>query len=139
MTESAVVDTGSLVAVISERDPNHERCTEALKGLRCPLVTSWPVLTEAIYLLRRRRQYSDALLQQAEEGTFFRVRNLDNEFAAWSRRFFDRFSDREPQLADASLVYLAEREAIETVFTIDVRDFTVYRTTDGKALRIVPE
>jgi hypothetical protein len=37
-----------------------------------------------------------------------------------------------------SLVYLAEREGIEAVFTLDVRDFSVYRTATGKALRIVP-
>jgi len=36
-------------------------------------------------------------------------------------------------------MYLAEREEIDTVLTLDVRAFSVYRTSDGRALRIVPE
>jgi hypothetical protein len=34
---------------------------------------------------------------------------------------------------------IAEREEIGTVFTLDRRDFSVYPTTDGRALTIVPE
>jgi hypothetical protein len=42
------------------------------------------------------------------------------------------------QIADATLVYLAEREGIDTVFTLDCRDFSVYRLADGRSLRVVP-
>jgi predicted nucleic acid-binding protein len=41
-------------------------------------------------------------------------------------------------MADATLMFIAEREAVDTVFTLDRRDFSVYRTTDGRALNIVP-
>jgi predicted nucleic acid-binding protein len=43
-----------------------------------------------------------------------------------------------PQVADAALVYLAGREKIETVFTLDRRDFSVYRASGRRALSIVP-
>ena len=36
-------------------------------------------------------------------------------------------------------MFIAEREGIGTVFTLDRRDFSVYRTTDGRALTVVPE
>jgi hypothetical protein len=36
-------------------------------------------------------------------------------------------------------MYIAERESIGTVFTLDRRDFSIYRATDGRALNIVPE
>ena len=36
-------------------------------------------------------------------------------------------------------MFIAEREGIGTVFTLDWRNFSVYRTTDGRALTIVPE
>ncbi len=39
-----------------------------------------------------------------------------------------RYEDLRPQLADASLLYLAERENIGTIFMLDRRDFSVYRT-----------
>jgi predicted nucleic acid-binding protein len=41
------------------------------------------------------------------------------------------------QLADACLVHLANREGIETVFTLD-RDFGVLRLTRGKKFRVIP-
>jgi len=37
------------------------------------------------------------------------------------------------------LVYLATRENVRTIFTLDRRDFSVYRTGRKRALRIVPE
>ena len=42
-------------------------------------------------------------------------------------------------MGDAALMYLAEREGIDSVFALDRRDFTIYRTTDGRALIIIPE
>ncbi len=51
----------------------------------------------------------------------------------------DRYASLGAQLADAALMYIAEREGINTVFTLDRRDFSVYRTTDGRALSILPQ
>jgi predicted nucleic acid-binding protein len=42
------------------------------------------------------------------------------------------------QIADGALVYLAEREGIDTVFTLGRRDFLVYRLGNGRSLRILP-
>ena len=65
--------------------------------------------------------------------------NLGSEFVDWMQNFFDRFQEHEPQMADASsLVYLAEKHELESVFTIDRRDFSIYRTSDGLALKILP-
>jgi hypothetical protein len=36
------------------------------------------------------------------------------------------------------LVYLAEREKIDTVFTLDTRGFSVYRLSGNRALRLLP-
>jgi predicted nucleic acid-binding protein len=51
----------------------------------------------------------------------------------------ERYATIRAQLADAALMFIAEREAIDTVFTLDRRDFAVYRTSDGQALTIVPD
>jgi len=42
------------------------------------------------------------------------------------------------QLADASLVHLANREGIETIFTLDRRDFSVLRLARGKKFHVIP-
>lgn len=139
MAERVLVDTGPLFAVFSATDPDHAACVAALRTLSGPLLTTWPVLTETVYLLRKHPAAAQKLLSEVEQGKLYRVAPLGDEFLPWTRKFFERFHDREPQLADASLVYLAEREGIEAVFTLDSRDFSVYRTSEGKALRIVPE
>jgi hypothetical protein len=48
------------------------------------------------------------------------------------------WTNLEAQLADAALVYLADREGIDTVFTLDQRDFTIYRTASNRRLAIIP-
>ena len=50
-----------------------------------------------------------------------------------------RYADQAFQLADVAIMHLAEREGMETVFTLDRRDFLVYRRKNGRILNIVPE
>lgn len=51
----------------------------------------------------------------------------------------DQFASLRPQFADAMLVYLAHRENIDTIFTLDRRDFSVYRTSRKKPFSLLPE
>jgi hypothetical protein len=42
-------------------------------------------------------------------------------------------------LADAALVRVAERDGVRTVFTLDRRDFGVYRLQGGRRLNLLPK
>lgn len=137
MSRQVLLDTGPLVALINPADDNHERCSTAAKSLPTTLLTSWPVLTEAAYLLRRRSDHVRELLRYPDEG-LLQCLPLPADFPSWAISFFDKYSDREPQLADASLVYLAEQEGVDMIFTLDQRDFLVYRLTGDRAVTIVP-
>jgi hypothetical protein len=49
-----------------------------------------------------------------------------------------KYESLRPQLADAALAYLAEREGIDTIFTLDRRDFpctAVAASTDFTSFR----
>lgn len=49
-----------------------------------------------------------------------------------------KYGDIRIQLADAALVHLAGRNGLDTIFTLDQRDFSVYRLPKGKSFRIFP-
>ena len=106
--------------------------------VRPPLLTCWPVLTEAAWLLRNEPDGIRAIGGMVRNGSV-KLIELDADALAWMIDFLARYASAGAQLADAAVMYIAEREGIDTVFTLDRRDFSIYRTTDGKALRIVPE
>lgn len=138
MSKRAVVDTGPLVAIVRDREEAHARCVATLKGLRSPLLTCWPVITEAAWLLRREPGAMKVIDGLVSSGAV-RLVELDAHALSWAVAFMERYASLGAQLADAALMYLAERESIETVFTLDRRDFGVYRTSDGRALSVTPE
>ncbi len=132
-----LIDTGPIVAILSEADQHHQRCTEELADLRPPLLTCWPVVTEAQWLLRHDSQAVEALFRAFESG-LLGLLPVDEGGMPWLAAFLRRYPKIEPDLADAMLVYLAEREGIQTVFTLDQRDFSVYRYSRNRRLKIIP-
>lgn len=132
-----LVDTGPLVAITSARDQHHQLCVEQLRRLQPPLLTCWPVITEAAWLLRHHGPAVERLLESFEVG-LLRLLILDEKAVRWLANFLLRYRKMGAQIADGALVYLAEREGIDTVFTLDRRDFLVYRLSNGRSLRILP-
>jgi predicted nucleic acid-binding protein len=132
-----LIDTGPLVALMVERDPDHQACAEMLAQLRPPLLSCWPVLTEAAWLLRRYPDGLDRLFDAVESGM---VVLLDIEATALPTiaKFLRRYESIGAQLAEACLIHLAEREGIGSIFTLDRRDFSVYRLKGNRALTLLP-
>jgi predicted nucleic acid-binding protein len=50
----------------------------------------------------------------------------------------EKYRNIRPQLADAALVYLAERDSFDTIFTLDRLDFSVYHAGRNRAFLIIP-
>jgi len=134
---ATLVDTGPLVAIASARDQYHQICVEQLRLLQPPLLTCWPVITEAAWLLRHQPSAVERLLGSFEVG-LLRLLILDEKAPRWLAEFLTRYRKMGAQIADGALVHLAEREGIDTVFTLDRRDFLVYRLPHGRSLRILP-
>jgi len=49
-----------------------------------------------------------------------------------------RYWDRPMDFADATLVYLAKRESLSTIFTVDYADFETYRIEGRRRFRVLP-
>ena len=134
-----LTDTGALVALLDEDDTKHAQCTAALKHLPAgPMLTTWPCFTEAMYLLGAVGgfRYQAALWRLRRDGKL----HLHGLTAAEGDRMaalMEKYRDRPMDLADASLIAVAESRRQRRVFTID-SDFHVYRLQDGKPLQVVP-
>jgi hypothetical protein len=125
------------VAILSRSDQYHDVCVEALRHLPGPLFSCWPVITEAVWLLRAYPLVAQQLLRSIGNG-FVELLPLSSLEARFIADVMKKYEDIGPQLADAALVYLAERDGIDTVFTLDQRDFSVYRSR-RRFLKIIPE
>lgn len=132
-----MVDTGPIVAILSASDEHHEACVEQLQFIRGPLQTCWPVITEAAWLLRAHPLAVGRLLASFG-GRPFQLLALDEGDLPGIAAILAKYRSLKIQVADASLVQLANREGIETVFTLDRRDFGVMRLARGKRIRVIP-
>ena len=130
-----LIDAGPLVALLNRRDRRHRQCRATLSKLREEMVTVWPAVTEAMYLLRTP-EFQDRLWEMLVDENP-RILALGLRDMAEMRRLMQKYSDRPMDLADAALVHAAEREDITTIFTIDRADFEVYRVR-GKPFSILP-
>ena len=137
MTGQVLVDTGPIVAILLESDEHHEACVEQLRHIGGPLWTCWPVITEAAWLLRAYPQAIRKFLSSFH-GRPFGLVPLSETDVPFIAGILAKYDGLGIQLADASLVHLANRERIEVMFTLDRRDFGVLRLAHGKKLRLIP-
>jgi predicted nucleic acid-binding protein len=132
-----LVDAGPLVALIHADDQQHQRCKETLATLREPMLTVWPAFTEAMYLLGFSGAAQQLLWEILESDSLW-MADLQEQDYPRLRQLMRKYSDLPMDLADAALVRVAEREHISRIFTIDRRDFEVYRPTGIRRFAIVP-
>ena len=133
-----IVDAGPLVAVLNRHDLHHAVCEKLVFELPRPFFTTWPVITEAAWLLRKTPDGVSGLLRMVSEG-LLDCYSLNAAAAEWIDSFLKKYADQVPQLADASLMYVAEQEGIETIFSLDRRDFLVYRLSGNRTLQLLPK
>src|SRR5262249_20304018 len=131
-----LVDSGPLVALLSERDQHHDICFAAAGELHGAFYTSWAVITEAAHLLKHNAAAIQKLLAWIRTSELL-IQPLNVDNAGGIAEILHRYRDQEFDFADATLMYLAERDGLHTVFTIDQRHFAVFRTKNRKQLDIV--
>jgi uncharacterized protein len=129
-----LLDTGPIVALFDPADDSHRPCVETLKSIVEPLGTTTPVLTEAFHLLAPDSLGAANLIHFIADGGLA-VLFLDPETLDRALELMQQYADHPMDLADASLVAMAEAENLHKVFTIDRKDFTTYRIKRGHRLR----
>ena len=121
-----LIDAGPLVALVDADDQHHAKCVSILKQLREPLATVWPPVVEAMYLLSDLPLAQEALWEMLERGAVLLL-PLDSNDIPRIRELMRNYVNRKMDFADAALLRAAERENTRKIFTVDRRDFSVYR------------
>lgn len=126
-----LLDTGPIVALFNPRDADHGSCRRIFASRRPKLVTTAPVLTEAFHILSPESRASHQLRRFVLSGATV-VRPLDGSSLRRAFELMDIYSNLPMDLADASLVVTAEALSTRRIFTLDRRDFSVYRLRSGR-------
>jgi uncharacterized protein len=133
-----LVDAGPLVALIDADEPDHQVCVEALDQLSLPLVTTWPAFTEAMCLLvRAGGDEGRCALWSLVTTSRLVVEDLVPDAVARSEHLMEQYRDRPMDLADATLVALAEQQHHRRIFSLD-GDFHIYRMRGNRRFTVVP-
>lgn len=133
----ALADTGALLACLDRSDRWHPRCRDALGQFRLPLSTSSAVLTELFHLLGDNARDVELAWAFIRSGAVTVLPISDRDLPD-IETLMHKYRDRPMDFADATLIHLAQRESLSTVFTIDHDDFETYRVSGRKRLRILP-
>jgi len=137
MRVNALVDTGAILALLDRGDRWHRLCVETFASLHLPLLTSEAVLTELFHLVGDERYERDTAWKFVRSGAL-ELAGIANGELPPVQALMSRYWDRPMDFADATLVYLAKRESISTVFTVDRADFETYRIDGRRRFRILP-
>ncbi|MBV8380493.1 MAG: PIN domain-containing protein [Paucibacter sp.] len=137
---STLIDAGPLVSLFADHEPHSAHYQALLQRAaieRRRLCTTWPCVVEASHLLAPANRHM--LLRWVSQGGVsvfpFQQESLA-DFVALMERYTEE-PRTEMDLADATLVWLAEETGVTTIMTTDHRDFSRYRLSDGRAFEIL--
>jgi len=136
---NTLVDAGPLIALIDRGQGDlHRVCVTASSAISGPLLTTWPCLTEAMHFLGNLRGWTgqEALWRFVDRGAL-RIHAPTESEALRMRALMQTYADTPMDLADASLVAVAEALRLYRIFTLD-RDFRVYRINGVTPFEVVP-
>ncbi len=132
-----IIDTGPIVAFFDKNDNHHNICHDVLKTIKTPLITTIPVLTEAFYLLSFSWHIQDDLWDFIIQGNL-QIYNFDRSLLKTCKELMKQYNDLPMDLADASLIAVANAESVQTIFTLDHKDFKIYRTKQRGHFKLLP-
>ncbi len=133
-----LTDAGVLIAMIDPREPRHAGVIESLQRIRLPMTTSWSAFTEAMHLLygRTGARGRDALWRLVSSERLV-IADLSQPAVERCQALMTKYADLPMDLADATLVALAEELGERQIFTLD-SDFAVYRLHGRTQFQLIP-
>ena len=130
--KNTLVDAGPLIALFDKNDKYHNSVIKFLKKFDGQLITSWPVITEVTHLLSFNVNVQIDFLEWLKREAI-KIINLENIHLERIIQLSKKYSDVPMDLADSSLIVIAELTNITDIITID-SDYYIYKTKNKKSL-----
>ena len=135
MAKTVLIDSGAIVAALSDREQLHPWAKLQLKALGEPALTCEAVLSESFHLLEGTPRGREALCALIERGIIGTAFSLDLH-AKETLRLMRRYKDTPMSFADACLVRMAEVHNNPVIFTAD-SDFAIYRKNGRQTIPLI--
>jgi len=129
-----IVDTGFWLALANKHDSAHQVASTLFQNLKSEeFITTWCVITETCYLLQNRVSVDapKSFIHKVSTGAL-QVFDLKPEHCLQIEDLMQKYKDLPMDLADASLVILAEELGHGRILSVDYRDFNTYRWKSTK-------
>jgi predicted nucleic acid-binding protein len=127
-----IADTGLIVALLNRDDSHHSWALEIARAVSEPLLTCESVLSEAGFQVGSTQWVLDLVREGFLEIAFDLSENFGEVLD-----LAERYRDRNPDLADLCLIRMSELYQSLPVFTVDEKDFRVYRRNGRDVIPIV--
>jgi len=113
-----LIYAGPIIAILDRSDAHHQRCVEVLKRMPAgKFLTTWPCFTEAMYLLGEVGGYAyQSQLGRWHSSMRLSIHDLSSDETAHMTALMERYQDQPMDLADASLVSVADSLHLKQVF-----------------------
>jgi len=135
MTAHGLIDAGAIVALLDRQDPWHSRCAAALREARLPLLTSSAVLAEVFRLVGDNRARVETAWGFLRSGAIL-LGSIGDAEVGELQGLMSRYAGMN--FADATLVYLARRESLSTILTVDGEAFEGYFISGKRKFTVAP-
>jgi predicted nucleic acid-binding protein len=136
-TDRVACDAGPIIALINRRDQFHDSCLSAAELLPFPMFTVWPVIVEAYYVIASRGGPANRVLHWIAAG-HLRLIDIRATDVRRVQQLLKKYVDLPMDLGDAALVAACERAKITRIFTVDRKDFLIYRPTHVAQFEVIP-
>ena len=139
MPNLAVIDAGPLISLFNRNDRYHQQVRGkiiAFKENHGHLITTWPVITEATHVLDKvvsPQASFDLLHWICING--MEIFHLTASHVHRMITLQKKYRDCPMDFADSSLLVTAEEIDTNQVFSIDFRDFKIYRLIKNQPLK----
>lgn len=130
--KSILIDAGPLIALFDKSDQYHQDALTFLKEFRGSLLTTWPVITEVSHMLSFSTKVQVNFLKWIDRGGL-EIINVGRHDLNRLISLCEIYDDVPMDLADASLMVVAEVREIKEIASID-SDFYIYRNVRNQYL-----